>query len=151
MYVVIRKIRGLRDLNKASRRSIEGLGAMMKQIPGFRAYYTFDAGGGVGGSVSLFDSREAAEAASEKATVWVRENLADLYDGQPPEVTKGEVLGFVTGDQAHQLSEQGPHAERGGLLRRSVDEIVPEPERIGEGDHPMREQVREAASSQSSS
>jgi hypothetical protein len=31
-----------------------------------------------------------------------------------------------------------------------VDEIVPEAERIGEGDHPMREQVRKEASSRSS-
>ena len=35
------------------------------------------------------------------------------------------------------------------LLRRSVDEIVPEPERIGEGDHPMRDQVRKEAISSS--
>ncbi len=53
----------------------------MRQTSGFRAYHVFDAGGGVGGSVSLFDTREAAEAANEKAVAWVRENLADLYQG----------------------------------------------------------------------
>ena len=81
-----------------------------------------------------------------------QENLAGFYDGQPPEVIKGEVMAAVVGDQAQQLSGQGPHAGRDELLRRSVDEIVPEPERIGEGDHPMRDQVRkEATSSRSSS
>ena len=149
--MVIRKIRTMRNVNEAARRAVEGLGPIMKQTPGFRAYYVFDDGQG-GGSVTLFDSREAAEAANEKAMAWIKENLAGFYDGQPPEVIKGEVMAAVIGDQAHQPSEQGGHAERDELLRRSVDEIVPEPERIGEGDHPMREQVRkQATSSQSSS
>jgi hypothetical protein len=47
--------------------------------------------------VSLFENREAAEAANKKAVAWIKENLADFYDGQPPEVTKGEVLGSIHG------------------------------------------------------
>jgi hypothetical protein len=151
MYVVIRKIRGMRDIGEAARRAAEGVGAVLRQTPGFKAYYIFDDGQG-GGSVTLFDSREAAEAANEKAIAWIKENLASFYDGQPPEVIQGGVVATVIGDQAQQLSGQGPHAGRDELLRKSVDEIVPEAERIGEGDHPMRDQVRkEAASSRSSS
>ena len=57
----------------------------------------FDAGNGVGGSVSLFESREAAEAGNEKAVAWVKDNLADLYDGRPSEVTKGEIVASIVG------------------------------------------------------
>jgi hypothetical protein len=152
MYIVIRKLNNMRSIDQAGRKAAEGVGAIMKQTPGFKGYYVFDGGSGVGGSVSLFDNREAAEAANEKAIAWIKENLAGFYDGQPPEVIKGEVMAAVLGDQAQQPSGQEPHAGRDELLRRSVDEIVPEPERIGEGDHPMRDQVRkEATSSRSSS
>jgi hypothetical protein len=96
MYVVIRKIKSMRDIEEAGRRALEGLSPIMKQTPGFRAYYVFYDGQG-GGSVSLFENREAAEAANKKAVAWIKENLADFYDGQPPEVTKGEVLGSIHG------------------------------------------------------
>ena len=95
MYVVIRKFRSMRNVDEAARRVVDGLGPMLKQTPGFRAYYVFDDGAG-GGSVSLFDSREAAETANEKALAWIKENLADLYGGEPPEMTKAEVLGSIT-------------------------------------------------------
>ena len=97
MHVVIRKFSNMRSLEEAGRRAAEGLGPILRQSPGFKGYYVFDAGGGAGGSVSLFESRAAAEAANEKAIAWIQQNLVDLYDGRPPEVTKGEVLAAVTG------------------------------------------------------
>ena len=66
----------------------------MKACPGFRGYYIFDAGDGVGGSVTLFDTKEAATTANEKALAWIRASLSDLIDGEP-EITSGEVLAFV--------------------------------------------------------
>ncbi len=42
-------------------------------------------------TVSLFDSRQAAAISIEKATAWVKENLADLYDGAPAEVSAAQV------------------------------------------------------------
>ena len=96
MYIVIRKLNNMRSIDQAGRKAAEGVGAVMKQTPGFRAYYVFHDGQG-GGSVSLFENREAAEAANKKAVAWIKENLADFYDGQPPEVTKGEVLGSIHG------------------------------------------------------
>jgi hypothetical protein len=95
MYLVIRKFARIRSVPQAARRAESGIGQMLKQSPGFRGYYVFDAGGGVAGSVTLFDSREAAMAANEKAIAWVRESLADLIDGEP-EVIAGEVLAAVT-------------------------------------------------------
>jgi hypothetical protein len=48
-----------------------------------------------GGSVSLFDSKEAADDAHRKALGWIKENLADLITGEP-EIMTGEVLTAVT-------------------------------------------------------
>ena len=95
MYLVIRKFARMRSVPQAARRAESGIGQMLKQSPGFRGYYVFDAGDGVAGSVTLFDSRDAAMAANEKAIAWVRESLADLIDGEP-EIIAGEVLAVVT-------------------------------------------------------
>jgi hypothetical protein len=57
----------------------------------------FDAGDGIGGSVSLFESKEAAVAANEQALAWIRGSLMDVIDGEP-EITMGEVLVAITGD-----------------------------------------------------
>ena len=98
MYVVIRKFSNVRSVEETGRRAAEGIGSILKRTPGFRGYYVLDGGNGVGCTVGLYDSREAAEAVDEQAiTAWVKENLADLYDGPPPEVTKGEVVGSLTG------------------------------------------------------
>ena len=53
----------------------------------------------VGGSISLFESKSAAEDAHKKALSWIKSNLADLTDGEP-EVMAGEVLAAVTAQGA---------------------------------------------------
>lgn len=94
MYVVIRKFRNMRSVSEAARRAESGIGQILRQSPGFKEYHVFDCGSGVGGSVTLFDSREAALAANEKALTWIRASLADLIQGEP-EITAGEVLATV--------------------------------------------------------
>ena len=97
MYVVVRKFSDVRSVEEAGRRAAEGIGSILKQTPGFRGFYVIDGGNGVGCTVGLYDSREAAEAVNEEAIkAWLKENLPDLHDGPPPEVTKGEVVGSVT-------------------------------------------------------
>ena len=91
LYVVIRKFNEVRSVRDAARRAESGIGQILKQSPGFRAYYVFDAGNGVGGSVILFEDRDTAQAANEKAESWVHESLLDLIHGEP-EITMGEVL-----------------------------------------------------------
>ena len=91
MYMIIRKFNHMRSVPEAARRAESGLGQLLKHSPGFQGYYVFDAGNGIGGSVTLFDSREAALAANEKALAWIRASLADLVQGEP-EITTGEVL-----------------------------------------------------------
>jgi hypothetical protein len=91
MYVIIRKFSHVHSMAEAARRAESGIGHMLKQSAGFKSYYVFDCGDGAGGSVTLFDNREAALAANEKALAWVRASLADLLLGEP-EITQGEVL-----------------------------------------------------------
>jgi hypothetical protein len=91
MYVVIRKFARMRSVSQAARRAETGIGQVLKACPGFRGYHIFDAGNGVGGSITLFDTQEAAIAANEKALAWIRASLSDLIDGKP-EITSGEVL-----------------------------------------------------------
>jgi hypothetical protein len=94
MYLIIRKFDSLRSVSEAARRAESGIGQLLKQSPGFRGYYVFDAGDGVGGSVTLFDSRDAAMAANDKVLTWIRASLSDLTDGEP-EIIAGEVLAVV--------------------------------------------------------
>ena len=95
MYAVIRKFTRTRSVPQAARRAESGIGQMLKQCPGFRGYYILDASGGVGTSVTLFDTQEAALAANDKALTWIQASLADLIDGEP-EITAGEVLVVIT-------------------------------------------------------
>jgi heme-degrading monooxygenase HmoA len=55
----------------------EGMAPILRDSPGFVFYSTTDVGGGRFVSVSTWQSREQAEAATEKAAQWVGENLAD--------------------------------------------------------------------------
>ena len=95
MYMVIRKFNQIRSVRDAARRAESGIGQLLKQSPGFRGYYVFDGGNGVAGSVTLFDTRDSATAANEKALAWIRASLADLIEGEP-EIIAGEVLAAVT-------------------------------------------------------
>jgi hypothetical protein len=95
MYVTIRKFTRMRSVSEAARRAESGIGQILKQSPGFRGYYVFDAGDGVGGSVTLFENRETATEANRKALNWIQASLSDLLDGEP-EITMGEVLVTIT-------------------------------------------------------
>ena len=94
MYVVIRKFEHLRSVTEAARRAESGIGELLRKSPGFQGYYVFDSGNGAGGSITLFDSREAALASNEKAMAWIRASMADLIQGEP-EITVGEILASV--------------------------------------------------------
>ncbi len=55
----------------------QGMAPILRESPGFVFYSTTDVGGGRFVSVSTWETREQAEAATEKAAQWVRENFAD--------------------------------------------------------------------------
>jgi hypothetical protein len=95
MYPVFRKFNYVSSVAEAARRAESGIGQVLKQSPGFQGYYVFDAGDGMGGSVTLFDSRETTIVANEKALAWIRASLIDVVNGEP-EITISEVLAVVT-------------------------------------------------------
>ena len=96
MYMVIRKFRDMRNVTEAARRAETGLGPILKRQPGFQGYQLVAFAEGGGGSVTLFESADAARAAHEQALGWIRDNLSDLSGDGAPEVMMGEVLGSVT-------------------------------------------------------
>ena len=83
MYATIRRYEDVTDPAEAGRRVSEGFVPLIKQIPGFVAYYWVDAGEGIMASTSVFENRAGAEASTERAADWVRENIASLLPTPP--------------------------------------------------------------------
>src|SRR3712207_8115088 len=82
MYVIVRTFTNLQAIGDIARRAESGVGSILKQTPGFRGYYIFDAGDGVGGSVSFFETCEAALEANQKAIAWLKASIADLHEAE---------------------------------------------------------------------
>ena len=91
MFVVIRTYAAGARADDVARRVGEGLVPILKQQPGFRAYYAFVGDDGRPVSVSVVDSRAAAMAANERTREWVAANVADLIP-HPPEIVMGDML-----------------------------------------------------------
>jgi len=94
VYACVRTYRGVRSPEEVARRVERGFRPVLEAMPGFGGYHVAAAGDALT-TVSLFATREAALASAERAAAWVRENLADLHDGGPPEVTLDEVVPAV--------------------------------------------------------
>ncbi|MFH8370481.1 hypothetical protein [Streptomyces sp. NPDC018031] len=91
MYAVIRRYEGVTDPAEAGRRVGEGFVPLLRQVPGFVAYYWVDAGDGVMVSTSVFEDRDGAEESIRRAADFVRDNLAALLP-HAPQVTAGQVV-----------------------------------------------------------
>jgi hypothetical protein len=91
MYATIRRYEDVTDPAEAGRRVSEDFVPLIKEIPGFIAYYWVDAGEGVMASTSVFEDRAGAKASTERAAEWVGENIASLLPS-PPIVVAGEVV-----------------------------------------------------------
>jgi hypothetical protein len=92
MHASIRVYRSLRNFAEVARRVETGLVPILKEIPGFQGYYAVECAGGIGVSVGLFDDEEGARISNERGAAWGRDNLAELSEGQPPELLAGRVL-----------------------------------------------------------
>ncbi|GLX38272.1 hypothetical protein Sros01_43450 [Streptomyces roseochromogenus] len=91
MYAVVRRYEQVSDPAEAGRRVDEGFVPLLRQVPGFVAYYWVDAGGGVMVSMSVFEDQAGAEASIKRAADFVRDNLTSLLP-EPPQVTAGQVV-----------------------------------------------------------
>ncbi|MER5793797.1 hypothetical protein [Streptomyces sp. NPDC001980] len=91
MYAVVRRYEGVTDPAEAGRRVDEGFVPLLRQVPGFVAYYWIDAGGGVMVSTSIYEDQAGADESVKRAADFVRESLASLLPN-PPQVTAGQVV-----------------------------------------------------------
>lgn len=91
MYAAVRRYEGVTDPAEAGRRVAEGFVPLLRQVPGFVAYYWVDAVDGVMVSTSVFADQTGAEESIRKAADFVRDNLASLLPN-PPQVTAGQVV-----------------------------------------------------------
>jgi uncharacterized protein len=129
MYATIRRYQGLEPgrTDETVRRVKDGLLPIIGRQPGFASYLAVDVGNDVPVSVSIYESRAAAEAANQAAAAWVKTNLVDLVT--PGEVLVGEVLLSATAEERNiDLVRRGYEAfGRGdlpGLLALLDDQIV---------------------------
>jgi quinol monooxygenase YgiN len=91
MYAAVRRYEGVTDPAEAGRQVSEGFVPLIRQVPGFVAYYWIDAGNGMMVSTSVFEDQAGAEESIKRAADFVRENLAPLLPN-PPQITAGEVV-----------------------------------------------------------
>src|SRR5438876_5391352 len=100
MYATVRRYEGVTDSAEVGRQVAEGFLPLIREVPGFVAYYFVDAGDGVMVSTSIFEDLEATQGifedregvseSNKRAADWVRENLAQLLPNAP-QITAGEV------------------------------------------------------------
>ena len=93
MHAVIRRYEGTdRSRHDEMFRSVEeGFIPNLADAPGFVGYYFVDAGGGTLATIGIFETQDAAEASTQAAADYIRDqNLQDVLP-KPPDVTSGEV------------------------------------------------------------
>ncbi|NUW33746.1 hypothetical protein HTZ77_20235 [Nonomuraea sp. SMC257] len=91
MYATVRRYEGVTDPAEAGRRVKEEFLPLLRDVPGFVAYYWVDAGDGVMLSTSVFEDEAGAEESTKRAADYVRESMASLLPNAP-QVTAGEVV-----------------------------------------------------------
>ncbi len=97
MYMFIRKYTKVRSVVDAARRAKSGIGQILRESHGFRAYYVLDGGEGVVVGVMIFEDRDSASSANDKVLNFVQESLHDLNLGDP-EIIAGQVLVNIESD-----------------------------------------------------
>ena len=93
MYAAVRRYDGV-ELGKVDEllQQVErGFVPIISQVPGFVAYYAFNAGGGTVVSVSIFEDQAGARESTVRATNWVKENLQP-YVTSDPDILAGETV-----------------------------------------------------------
>jgi hypothetical protein len=91
MYAAVRRYEGVTDPAEVARLVKEGFMPLVREVPGFVAFYWVDAGNRVVVSTSIFQDQAGAEESTVRASNFVRDNLASLLP-HPPQVMAGEVV-----------------------------------------------------------
>ena len=92
MYVAIRQYGLLTNepVEKVLQGIREGFIPIIKNAPGFLAYYTLDSGSGTLTSISVFEHRAGAEKSNKLAEDWVGRSMSSALPTSP-ETIVGEV------------------------------------------------------------
>lgn len=73
MYISVRRYQvESRAVDEIVQRVESEFVPIIRQAPGFVAYYAIDAGDGVVASISIFQDKEGAEESNRRAAEWVR-------------------------------------------------------------------------------
>jgi hypothetical protein len=90
MYASIRQYRVVGDAGEVARRAQDGFTPIVREVPGFSAWYLVDGGDGSLVTVTLCDDQAGVEESVNRAAGWVRDNIAEFMESSPT-ITNGEV------------------------------------------------------------
>lgn len=91
MYLSIRRGQAQPGaLDEAARRVQDGFVPILTSLPGFKAYYLVNAGNDVAITISIFETKEAAEESNRRIAEWSKDNLASLLQGPVEVIAIGE-------------------------------------------------------------
>lgn len=92
MFTSIRKYRVRHgSAEELARRVQESLVPIVRQMPGFRAYYLLDGGPDTLITISMFDTVDEALESNAKSADWVRNHVLEFTKGLP-EIMVGNAL-----------------------------------------------------------
>ncbi|MBM3225713.1 MAG: hypothetical protein FJZ47_18205 [Candidatus Tectomicrobia bacterium] len=78
-------------VQEVARRIQEGYIPILRNTPGFVAYYLVDTGNDAGLSITIFETQAQEEEFQQRANDWARQHLVPIMQG-PPQPSTGEVL-----------------------------------------------------------
>jgi hypothetical protein len=92
MYASIRRYEGRsrETIEEIIKRVEEGFVPIISASAGFISFNFIDTGDGVVATISVFETKAAAEESNKASASWVKEALAE-FATKPPEITTGEV------------------------------------------------------------
>ena len=90
MHAVIRRYRGASALNDLLAQRSQDIEQLLRDIPGFVAYYAIRDGDELA-TVTVCQDQAGTQESSRRAAEWVRQNLTGGSVGAP-EITEGEVF-----------------------------------------------------------
>ena len=91
MGVTVPRYEGISDPSEVARIVSERWLPIIRDIPGFVAYYWVDAGDGVMISTSVYEHKDAEEETNWRAGQFVAQHLASVIPN-PPQITAGEIV-----------------------------------------------------------
>ena len=95
MHAVVRRYTGVSSLIEQMSQRQGEVEEIIKNVPGFKAYYAVRDGDALT-TITVCEDSTGTETSTGRAAEWVRDNLPDLT-ASPPEVSDGDVfLQFTT-------------------------------------------------------